>query len=361
VKKEVKLLLERAINSLILSIDHFNRPWDRGRVEAVLIFIDHSFELLMKASILHKGGKIWKKGRSETYGFDKCVRTCISNKIITEEQALTIQAINSLRDAAQHYLVEVSEQQLYLHSQAGLTLFKDILTDTFQKNLTEELPERVLPISTIPPLDINTFFVTELEEVKKLLYPGSRKKKEATVKLRALTIFDKTLRGETHQPSESYLENVADQVKNGVDWKDLFPGAAAIDFTTDGTGHNVSLRFTKKEGIPVKIVPEGTPGVTVALKPVNELSYYSLNHKNLARKVGITSPKLTALVKHMNIKEDGKCFKLIKIGKSTFDRYSPKAIGEIKRKLEQVNLNEVWEEYKKKKKMEQIYAKNALK
>lgn len=341
-KKEVRLLQERAINSIILSIDHFNRPLDRGRVEAVLIFLDHSFELLMKSAILHKGGKIRQRGHNETYGFDKCVRTSISNKIITNEQALTIQAINALRDAAQHYIIEVSEQQLYLHSQAGLTLFKDILNQTFQKDLTEELPERVLPISTTPPLNINTFFETELEEVKKLLYPGSRKKKEATVKLRALTIFDKTLRGETLQPSESYLNKIADQLKNDVGWKDLFPGAAAINFTTDGSGHNISLRFTKKEGIPVQVVPEGTPGATVALKTVDRSGFYNIPLKKLAKKVGLTPPKLTALIKHMNLKEDSQCYEEFTFGKTKHSQYSGIAVQKIKEELKKVDMDEVW-------------------
>ena len=64
-KKEVKLLVKKAVNSLILSIEHFNRPWDKGRPETVLILLDHSFELLLKGAILHKGGKIQKKKESK--------------------------------------------------------------------------------------------------------------------------------------------------------------------------------------------------------------------------------------------------------------------------------------------------------
>ena len=59
-RKEVKLLRVKAIDSLVLSIEHFNRPYDKGRVYSVLIFFDHSFEMLLKAAILHKGGKIRK-------------------------------------------------------------------------------------------------------------------------------------------------------------------------------------------------------------------------------------------------------------------------------------------------------------
>ena len=57
-RKHVRLLFEKSLDSLVLSIDHFNQPWDRGRKEAVLILLNHTFELLLKAAILHRGGKI---------------------------------------------------------------------------------------------------------------------------------------------------------------------------------------------------------------------------------------------------------------------------------------------------------------
>ena len=104
-KKQAKLLFEKAVDSLILSISHFNNPWDRGRKEAVLILLDRAFELLLKSIILHKGGKIREAYARETIGHEKCVRKCISQpkvKCLTEEQGLTIQIINSFRDAAQH-------------------------------------------------------------------------------------------------------------------------------------------------------------------------------------------------------------------------------------------------------------------
>ena len=57
-KRESKILLRKAIDSLVLSIEHFNRSWDRGREEAVLILMDRSFELLLKAIIVHRNGMI---------------------------------------------------------------------------------------------------------------------------------------------------------------------------------------------------------------------------------------------------------------------------------------------------------------
>ena len=61
-RKEAKHLYQKAIDSLTLSIELFNRPNDCGRIHGVLIFMDHSFEMLLKASIIHKGGKIKEKG-----------------------------------------------------------------------------------------------------------------------------------------------------------------------------------------------------------------------------------------------------------------------------------------------------------
>ena len=64
-KKEVRQLREKAINSLVLSIDHFNRPWDRGRTEAVLILLDHSFEMILKSAIRHRLERYGKPKRSK--------------------------------------------------------------------------------------------------------------------------------------------------------------------------------------------------------------------------------------------------------------------------------------------------------
>ena len=36
-KREAKHLLTKAIDLLVLSVEHYNRPSDRGRVHAVLI------------------------------------------------------------------------------------------------------------------------------------------------------------------------------------------------------------------------------------------------------------------------------------------------------------------------------------
>ena len=55
-KQEARILLRKSLDSLFLAIDHFNRPYDRGRTEAVLMLMDRAFELILKATIVQRGG-----------------------------------------------------------------------------------------------------------------------------------------------------------------------------------------------------------------------------------------------------------------------------------------------------------------
>lgn len=349
-KKEVRQLREKAINALVLSIDHFNRPWDRGRTEAVLILLDHSFEMLLKAAIRQRQGKIRKAREKQTIGFDACVRrglTDASLKFLTDEQALTLQTINGQRDAAQHYLVDMSEHQLYFYAQAGVTLFRDIHDDIFDEKLVLELPERVLPISTTAPRDLATLFDKEIEEIKILLAPGTRKKMDAVAKARSLAVLESAVNGNYEQPSDRELEKVCKRLADGEAWTSVFTGVASINITAEGEGPTLCLRLTKNEGTPVQLLKEGEgSGAVVAVRRVNELDFYSLGATQLAQKVGLTPPKSRAVVDHLGLRENIDCFKEIKIGGVTHPRYSPQAIKKITGALEVESIDDIWAAYR---------------
>lgn len=352
-RKGARFLFEKSIDSLLLSIEHFNRPWNRGRPEAVLILLDRAFELLLKSIILHKGGKIRETGARETIGHEKCVRKCITEakvKCLTEDQGLTIQIINSFRDAAQHDIVELSERDLYTYSQAGVTLYRDIIRKELKADLKSYLPERVLPISTEPPKDLHTMIEADFKEIKELVKPGARRQIEAKAKLKALAIIESSLEGVRSQPTEYEMQKLIKQVQTGRKWQDIFPGVAGLELSIEGSGIGVNIRITKKEGEAVHIVPEGTPGATVlTIKKVNELDFYSLSSTDIAKKLGITPPKLVALIASMGLQNSEECYKKIKIGKSEFKRYSPKALDALAKKLPEVDMDQIWEEYRHKK------------
>jgi len=302
--------------------------------------------MLLKAAILVRGGKIKEKGKKETLGFDACVRKGLNDgaiKFLVDEQALQLQAINGLRDAAQHHLLDISEGHLYIQAQAGVTLFRDLLKSIIGQELKDFLPERVLPVSTSPPTDLVTLFDHEMEEIQRLLRPGSRRKIEAEAKLRPLAVLDSAIRGEKGQPSSAELRRLAVQIVAGKHWEELFPGVAAVELTPEGTGPNLSLRLTKKEGIPVHLVKEGTPEASVVgVRRVDELSYYSLGAKELAEKIGEPQNKVVAVVDHLGLRSDPACYKEFKVGSVKLKRYAPEALNRIRAELKQISIETIW-------------------
>jgi hypothetical protein len=345
-KKDVKILRTKAIESLVLSIEHFNRPSNTGRVHAVLMLMDHAFEMLFKAIILHRGGRIREPRSQQTISFDACVRKGLSDaqvKFLDVNQALTVQTINSLRDAAQHHILDISEQLLYIQAQAGLSLFRNVFKSVFGKELHSYLSTRVLPLSTTPPTSLASLFDMETAEIKKLLSPGNRRHTEAEAKLRSLAIVENSLGGKKTQPSIGELRRFATEIGSGKKkWNDIFPGVASVTLTADGYGPSIDLRISKT-GVPVQLVPEGTPGATVvAVKRVDDLGFYSLGRDQLAKKVGLSGPKTTAVIRFLKLKNDRDCYKQIAIGKSKFDRYSPKAIDVILDTVKNYPIDEIW-------------------
>ena len=350
-KGEARLLLEKGGDSLLLGIERFNCPFERGRVTSVLISLDHAFEMLLKASILQRGGRIRKRGAPETLGFDACVRVGLSDakvKFLTEEQALTLQMLNGLRDAAQHHLITIEEAQLYIHAQSAVTLFRDLLKSVFNQELMNYLPRRILPISTQVPVDLSALFESETTEITKLLKRRRKARIEIDARLRPLAIVEATIRGQKTQPSKNELRHLEKQLTKKKKWKELFPGVSQIEISPRGSGPTMNLRLTKKTGTPVVLVPEGTPGASVvAVRRVDELGYYNLGATQLATKVGLTVNQTVAVIRVLKLDQDSNCFKEVIIGKSRFKRYSQLAIEKIKEAVRQKSINEIWREYRR--------------
>ncbi|MBI4371358.1 MAG: hypothetical protein HY552_03560 [Elusimicrobia bacterium] len=348
-KKEARVLLGKSVDSLILSIEHFNRPSELGRTETVLILLDHAFEMFLKAAIVHKGGRIRKPGENQVIGFGECVRRALSDgaiKFLDKSQAMTVQAINVLRDSAQHHIVSLSEDLLYLHAQSGLSLYKDLLKGVFNRDLSKEMPERVLPISTKPPTDIASLFQNEVQSIRDLLRPGARRRVEAFSRLRGLAILEGAVQGTNLQPTDGQLRKLGRRIQGGEAWTRIFQGVASLDLTAKGYGPSLDLRISQKEGVPVRIVPEGTPGAAVvAIRKVNELGFYNLSLTQLAEKLKLTGPRALALIMHLNLQADGECFKEIAIGKVKFKRYSQKALERMGKELPVISMEKVWAQY----------------
>lgn len=190
-------------------------------------------------------------------------------------------------------------------------------------------------------------FTEEVEEVRRLLAPGTRRQAEAEARLRSLAIMDGSIRGEFTQPGESDLKRLGQQIRDGRTLDDIFPGITSVDFSSEGAGAQISLRIMKKDGIPVSLVPEGTPNSgVVAVRRVDELGFYNLGHRELSAKVGLTTNKTTAAICILDLKSDSDCYKSFKIGASAHQRYSQNAVTRIRDLLAGKSAEEIWETYR---------------
>ncbi len=312
--------------------------------------------MLLKAAIRHRQGKIRKPREKQTIGFAACVRIGLTDgnlRFLTSEYALVLRAINGLRDAAQHYLLDLSEHELYFYAQAGVTLFRDIHDSVFDQSMVLDLPETVLPVSTTAPRDLSALFDKDVEEIRRLLVPGTRRKMDAIAKARSWAVLEGAVSGDYEQPSDHDLAKICKRLSDGEPWPAVFPGVFSINISSDLDGPKISLRLTKNNGIPVRLQRESEEEeaeAVVAMRRVNELDFYSLGAKQLAGKVGLTLPKSLALIDHLRIRDNDEFYKEIRIGKTIYHRYSPKAIKKMREALEMESIDRIWAAHKARRK-----------
>ena len=164
-----------------------------------------------------------------------------------------------------------------------------------------------------------------------------------------MAVLESAVNGNYEQPSDRELGNVCRRLASGDAWSSVFPGVASINITAELDGPTLSLRLTKNEGTPVRLLKEGEgSGAVLAVRRVNELDFYSLGAAQVAERVGLTQPKSRAVVDHLGLREDADYFKEIKIGSVAHARYSPKAVQTIKNALTAESIDDIWTAYRAK-------------
>jgi len=347
-RRETIRFKRQALDSLVLAIELFNRPHKASRTEAVLFFLQHAFEMLLKAAIYQERGRVHEPRSPITYRFDKCLAIARSDlDIITQDMANTLSILDGHRDCAMHHLLEMSEEALYLYAQAAVTMFDDVLKRAFAESLGDYLPERVLPVSTSPPKEMHLFMDKEFTGIRDLIAPSRHRRAEAKARIRPYLIMESVLEGECRQPTDAQVSRVIRRMKTGDDWQAIFPGVAALKLNTTGYGLSFSVRITKQDSsLPVRLVhdADSTEDVTL-IREVNMIDRYSMGLFDLAAKAGIGRNKCLALVHHLGLKTDPECFKEFCHKSIRYKGYSPKALQKIQEALPTLDLDQIWRNY----------------
>jgi hypothetical protein len=172
-KRKTRKFLDCARESLILGVEIFNRLSEVGRVEGVLLTIHHAFEMLLKAVVFEKTGRIRAKRDKYNYGLEKCIAPCQTQlSALDENEALSLKNLDGFRDAAAHDLVEISEGLLHAHIEQAVLIFGAVLKRVFNKELATWLPRRILPLSTSLPMEITAIVEKDMAAISRMLTRG---------------------------------------------------------------------------------------------------------------------------------------------------------------------------------------------
>lgn len=339
--RDARTLKAKAIGSLRTAMTAFNSYDDEGRVTMVLMHLQHACEMLLKAVLVQKKAPVFDKGTGRSIGFEKCLGLCQASHGLTNDEAGIMRAIDALRDAAQHWFVFVSEDILYLQTRALITSFDDYLKRLLDDALSNHIPTRVLPISTMPPGDFEFLVDKEFTLVGELLKPGRRARDEARARIRTMLAMEAIVTDEVGI-SERDIDRIEKAMRGGTELKAVFPRLATVGTTTNGEGINLTVHFTKKQGAPVQYVGGDDPAAAAAVREIDLQKKFYLQANALAEKVGLTPPKAKVLRLHLGIDEDPSCIHVFEFKSQKIPCFSDNAVAKMKAGLAAVDMNELW-------------------
>lgn len=339
--RDARTLKNKALGSLRTGMQAFNSFDDDGRITTVLLHLQHACEMLLKAVLVQNQAKVFDKEAGRSISFDKCLGLCTAHFGLTAEEAGAMRAIDSLRDAAQHWFVVVAEDLLYLNTRALITAFDAYLQRALEDALIEHIPARVLPVSTMPPGDFEFLVDREYRLIRELLEPGRRHRDEARARIRSLLAME-SIAVEEVVISERDIDRIEKAVRAGQDILEVFPRLSTVGTRTDGEGVNLVVHFSKKEGAPVRYIGGDNPADAAAVRELDLQKKFYLRATQLADKLGLTPPKAKVLRAHLGIDDDVSCRHVFEFGSTKIQCFSDNAFRRMREALDELDIEELW-------------------
>ena len=339
--RDARTLKGKAMSSLRQGLSAFNSYVEDGRVTTVLLHLQHACEMLLKAALVQRRVSVFDKKSGVSLGFAKCVNLAQSHCGLSPEAAGTMRAIDSMRDAEQHWLVCVDEGLLYIHARALVTVIDEVLRASFRDSLSMHLPSRILPVSTTPPSNVAVLMETEYEQIVELLKPGRRARDEGRARIRTLLAMEAHVVDDV-AVSERDIDRIEKAIRANKEFRNVFPRLTALGTRTEGDGLEVKVHFTKNQGAPVRYVAADDPAEAAAVREVDLQKKYHLTPKSLAAAVGLTFPRAAVLRRHLKLDGDPAYHHIFEIGKSKFPCYSDNAVRAMKEALKTIDMAALW-------------------
>lgn len=105
---------------------------------------------------------------------------------------------------------------------------------------------------------------------------------------------------------------------------------------------DITVRISKREGVPVQFLPADDPRGVAAVRDVDLQRKYHFSASELAQHVDLTPPRALALRRHLNIDENEDDVHIFSFGPLKITRYSDNALVKMRAALAEVDMDEVW-------------------
>ncbi|MBT2551902.1 hypothetical protein [Arthrobacter sp. ISL-5] len=338
-------LKRKSLSSLRTAVAGFNSLDNDGRTTAVLLNLQHAFEMLLKASLDSAKVTVFDKRSEKSISFEAAIRKCQETPGIkvSDGDAGTMRVIDAWRDAEQHWYATVDEGLLYLHVRAAITLYDDLLDKVFGERLGDHLPARVLPISAEPPQDFQLLVDREYARIAELLHPKRRGRGEAHSRIRALLAMESHTDPDAAEIREADVRRVERGVKSGKPRAQVFPKLSTVGSSVSGEGLTVEVKLVKTGGLPMTYVSADSDVEPSAIRTVDLEKKFHMGPYDLADKAGVDRSKATAVRRHFNLdaNDDVHSHRFV-FGSQKHMRYSDNALKKMKDAKESLYLDDIW-------------------
>ncbi|APP73935.1 hypothetical protein BJD12_00195 [Xanthomonas vesicatoria ATCC 35937] len=343
-KREAKTLKSKSLASLRRGLEAFNSHDDIGRPEVILLLLQHASEMLTKALLVQKDEDVFDKEKGTSIGLERSLKIGLSKGWLTVAQVGSIRVIDAMRDQAQHWMIVVPEDALYINARALITTLDEILSIHFGDSLADHLPLRVLPLSTLPIPDFIMLINREYAQIRELLAPGRRARDEARGRITALLAMEAHVSEEV-SVSKRDLDRIEDAIKSGTQVEQVFPRLMTLATDVSGEGPTIRVRITKAPDAPgIRYVSGDDPEGAAAIREVDLQRKYHLSPSALAVKLGLNTSKAKAVRDFLKVDEDPANVMVFEFGSQKHPRYSDNALRVLKAAISPELVERAWRE-----------------
>jgi hypothetical protein len=143
---------------------------------------------------------------------------------------------------------------LYLQSRQCIEIFEKLLEEVFDDKLSEYLPERVLPLATLMPVDIVNLVEEEVTRIEELM--ENDEVEEARKRVKSLESLERGLDDEGQTPTQAEIDDRLSEIFGDENLENVFPHLFASLSGEEDIGEGRRIQLGSDEGLPATYVPQ---------------------------------------------------------------------------------------------------------